>query len=39
MANVLWMLLVVASADLVLEAAGICEAGALASLTNEGQET
>ena len=38
-ADVLWVLLVVASADLVFEHAGIGEANALASLINEGQET
>ena len=38
-ADVLWVLLVVVSADLVLERAGIGEADALASLVKEGQET
>jgi len=37
-ADVLWVLLVVASADLVFEHAGIGEANALASLIKEGQE-
>jgi hypothetical protein len=37
-ADVLWGMLVV-SADLVLERAGIGEANALASLVKEGQET
>jgi cytochrome c oxidase assembly protein subunit 15 len=38
-ADVLWVLLVVASADLVFEHAGIGKAKALASLNQEGQET
>jgi len=38
-ADVLWVLLVIASADLVFEHAGIGEANALASLNQEGQET
>jgi len=37
--DVLWVLLVVVSADLVLERADIGEADALASLVKEGQET
>jgi cytochrome c oxidase assembly protein subunit 15 len=38
-ADVLWVLLVVVSADLILERAGIGEADALASVVMEGQET
>jgi cytochrome c oxidase assembly protein subunit 15 len=38
-ADVLWVLLVVVSADLVLERAGTGEANALASVVKEGQET
>jgi cytochrome c oxidase assembly protein subunit 15 len=38
-ADVLWVLLVVVSADLVLERAGIGEANPLASVVKEGQET
>ena len=38
-ADVLWVLLVVVSADLVLERAGVGEANAPASLVKEGQET
>jgi cytochrome c oxidase assembly protein subunit 15 len=38
-ADVLWVLLVVVSADLVLERAGIGEANALASVVKEGQES
>ena len=38
-ADVLWILLVLASADLVLEPGTTCPAGALASVVKEGQET
>ena len=38
-ADVLWVLLVVVSADLVLESAGLGEANALASVAKQGQET
>jgi heme A synthase len=38
-ADVLWVLLAVVSADLVLERAGIREAKALATIVKEGQET
>ena len=38
-ADVLWVLLVVVSADLVLEPAGIGEASDLASVVKEGQQT
>lgn len=38
-ANAFWILLVLASADLVFEHAGIGEANALASRNKEGQRT